>query len=326
VTDATIRLERTSKQDTNQGKTLIQMHINKTGGTTLSSILSRNFPKDATYNMDPLKDPYCVDKFRHLPEHRKDKIRHLSSHGIWGLDKDLSQPSTYITFLRDPVDRVISEYYYIISRPDHPLCGELRSKKVSLEDYVRNGMHLAWNCQTRHLRGLKRGSPPSTGPMHLSTNDLEIAKANLREYFTFGLTEKFDESLVLLKRTLGWRIRHIRYFKLNVRRNRLLKDNISRELVNLIESHNQLDMELYEFAKQLIEKWISQQGPSFKRELQIFRIYNRFYGLYGLIRNTKQASLLIGLVKLLLALGRGEVQFSYAHNKFMGRLKRTLGK
>lgn len=310
MSDAAIRTENRSKQSVNKEKTLIFFHLNKTAGTTLREILRRKFPEDVRYTT------HSVDELTIVPEEQKGEIKYLEGHFIFGLHEHLPQPSTYITLLRNPVDRVISEYYYLLSRPDYSsLHNELTSKNVkSLEDYVRIGMWYAWNYQTSSLRGIGEGSPPPYGPLPLSTEDLEIAKANLREHFmVVGLTERFDESLVLLKRALGWRIKDILYLKENVGKKRPPKRETTQEAVKLIEEHNELDIQLYEFARQMFEERISQQGSSFRRELQIFRLCNAVYGPI-------MSSMTIKGVGLLLALVRGEVSISYAYNKVYRRL------
>jgi hypothetical protein len=49
-------------------------------------------------------------------------------------------------------------------------------------------------------------------------------------------------------------------------------------VISLIESNNQLDIEPYNYARQLLEKRISAQNTAFRRELQLFRFFNNGYG------------------------------------------------
>ncbi|MFC1908577.1 sulfotransferase family 2 domain-containing protein [Chloroflexota bacterium] len=279
--DVAIQTEKQRKQHFNNDKTLINFHIFKSAGTTLDRIIERQFRQDATFFMEG-GSPQNVKKYVNLLKRILKKDRHRIKY-IWGgpffgVHKYLLGPYTYVTLLRDPVERVISEYYHVLDIPDHPAHSEVVSKNISLEDYVRNGMWLAWNAEVRHIREVPEGHF-GYGPVHLSTDDLEIAKVNLHEHYIFGLTERFDELLILLKRSFGWRTRDILYRKQQVGRIRPPKDTISAETVNLIESHNKLDRQLYEFAKQMFKERISQQGLSFRMELQIFRLCNKVNGL-----------------------------------------------
>ena len=251
-------------------KTLIFFHINKTAGTTLREILRRKFPVDSKATV------HDVDELLAIPKEERSNIQYLEGHFIFGLHEYLSQPSTYITILRDPVSRVISEYYYLISMLDDPRYAERIGKNTTLEEYSKQGMWYSWNHQTASICGIGKGFPPPYGPVPLSAKDLGVAQENLRKHFMFvGLTERFDESLVLLKRTLGWKIKDIIYLKENVGRIRPPRDGISRETLKMIQQHNELDTELYEFAKQMFEEQISQQDSSFRREVQLLRLINR---------------------------------------------------
>jgi len=146
---------------------------------------------------------------------------------------------------------------------------------------------------------------------------LEIAKANLREYFSLvGISERFDESLILLKRVLGWRTKDILYVRQNVIRDRPSKGSIDSDILKVIEQHNELDIQLYEFAKQMFEERISQQDSSFRREVQIFRLCNK---LYSLFMNNK------GVV-LILALVRGDLTISYVYSRVSGIVKAATRK
>jgi hypothetical protein len=70
----------------------------------------------------------------------------------FGLHKFFPQPCTYITILRDPVDRVISLYYFILRNPDNAVHNEVVSKNMSLKDWVSSGITtLVNNNQTRFL-------------------------------------------------------------------------------------------------------------------------------------------------------------------------------
>lgn len=280
--DAAIRKENQSKQHVNKEKTLINFHMHKTAGSTRDRIFERQFPKEASFFFSG-GSTENVQKYmnllRRLSGKERQRIRYIWGGPFFGLHKHLPRPCIYVTFIRDPVERVVSEYYFILRVQDHGAHSEVVSQNMSLEDYVRKGVWLAWNCQTRYLRGVPEGFPcfGDTGPVLLSAEDLETAKENLREHFMVGLTDRFDESLILVKRAFGWRTRDILYVSQKVDQPRPFREMISDETARLIEAHNEMDIKLYEFAKQMLEEQISQQDSSFNRELQLFRLSNRIY-------------------------------------------------
>ncbi len=256
-------------------KSLIFLHIPKAGGTTLHRIIERNYRKNVifsirAYDIDSIRK--SIDELKNLPEMQRARLKVLRGHMPFGLHEHLPQPSTYITMLRNPVDRVLSHYYYARQRPDHYLHDEAR--RMNLRDYVCSGISAELeNGQVRLLSGVKEvdginGSEPC------STETLEIAKRNLREHFAVvGITERFDEFLILLKRELGFR--NVFYIPLNITRDKKDTPNDT----SFIAEHNKLDMELYRYACKMFDEFVCQQDPLFASELERFRFWNKLYGV-----------------------------------------------
>lgn len=276
---------------------MIFLHIVKTAGTTLRSLLLPKFPGLANYYLNTALNPQCIEEFKQLSRIRKDSLGYVHAHMVpFGIHKYLSQ-ATYITILRNPVDRVISEYYFICRNPDHPAHSVV--KELRFADYVTSSVLTAQvqNTQTRIISGIGGTYQILGYEKPLTSLDLKRAKANIKKhYLLVGLFERFDETMVLLKRALGWRMRDIFYRRQNVGNNRPAVDKVAGHIINDIERYNQLDFELYEYAKQLFEKRIAEQDSSFGRELLLFRFCNKFYGsfnrrrlleIYGRIRAIK---------------------------------------
>lgn len=257
---------------------LIFFHIGKTAGTTLNTILKRNFPAESIYSMNGGENSRCSLELKTLPDENKLKIKYLHAHSVsFGTHKDLPQDSVYITFLRHPVDRVISAYRYILRDDRHPLYQKFTSQEFSLHDFVLTRTGDIESRQTRMLSGIN-GLDAISGDGPLNPSVFEAAKNNLIQHFkVVGLTERFDESLILLRRFLGWRIKDILYVKSKVAPNSFNKKNIPAETIELLEKYNQVDFELYEFAKKKFLEQIRRQGVCFWLELFVFRLYNRFY-------------------------------------------------
>ena len=100
---------------------------------------------------------------------------------------------------------------------------------------------------------------------------LEQAKHNLREELVFfGLTERFDESLVLAKRRLGFRsILYRTSGRVNTSRPR--GEEVPKELVEAAEACNRYDIELYRYATELFEAAPEREELEFEVELAALR-------------------------------------------------------
>ncbi len=328
--------KKRSKEPVNEEKTLVVFHIAKTGGNTIEMILKRKYSQDTMLRfVGGLPEDFkeSLVSLERLSEEDRRRIRCVWDGPFFGIHKYLPQSSTYFTFLRDPIKRVVSEYYWVLGRiaKDDTLRTQygVESPNMSLKNYVKNGVWRSWNCQTRILSRVPEASPPGTGPVLLTSDDLKITRENLRQYFIIGLLERFDESLILLKRTLAWKTRDILYVKKNISKKRPTEDDYSRETIELIEKHNELDIQLYEFAKQLFEERISQQDPSFRRELLTFRLLNAVFGpvmnIYDKLR-LKVAAPLLSLVKISLAGCRRKIPLSYVYQKTYDYLRHTVSR
>ena len=248
-------------------RVLIFSHIPKTAGTTLRTIISQQYPGRVIYTFRDETESIAL--FRELPEDNRAKIRVLQGHKPFGIHEYLQVPVDYITMLREPVDRVISFYYWILRWPSNDLYEKVRS--MSLGDFADSRLPQVVNQQTEFVSGLSNNS---------TAEALNVAKRNLALHYTaFGIAENFDESLLLFKRLLGWE--NIYYASQHVAKNRPAKREIPRAAIKLIEKHNFFDMELYEFAKQRLEDVIKRQGQSFRNDVRTFQRMNRIYGKFA---------------------------------------------
>ena len=94
--------------DTKNERGLIFLHIPKTAGTTLPTVIDRHYLPHATYYF--YEYPKDRNDFFALSEERRRELRVLSGHIRFGFHRFLSVPVDYITLLRDPVDLVMSLY------------------------------------------------------------------------------------------------------------------------------------------------------------------------------------------------------------------------
>ena len=276
-----------STKDKESEKSVIFLHIPKVGGTTVNKIINRQYKPNTIYRVRDDDSRHkriqdCVDEFKVLPSSEKEKIKVVMGHMGFGLHNFLPQPSVYITLLRDPVERTISYYYYVLRRPNHYLYQKVTSEKMSLKDCIHAGISIELdNSQTRIIAATKGDSDSLIPFGQCNVEMLERAKKNLQEYFIgVGLVESFDKSLLLFKKLLNWN--NIFYIKRNVTKNRPLKSDFSQETLNLIQKQNEFDLELYRYAAELFNEQVAQQGLSFEKELQKFNKHNSLYGnTYG---------------------------------------------
>jgi hypothetical protein len=198
----------------------------------------------------------------------------IKGHMAFGIHEAMPQPSTYITVLRDPVARVVSHYHYVLRHPEHYLYDAVVGASMSLGDYATSGLSVELeNGQTQLLAGLWNLR------IEITREHLETAIANLEAHVSVaGLAGRFDESLLLMRHALGWRLPL--YASENVAP-ASARTPLDRDVRAEIERRNALDCELYEHARQRLEQQIAERGAAFTRERERFR---RLNGLYAASR------------------------------------------
>ncbi|HEY0080868.1 MAG TPA: polyhydroxyalkanoic acid system family protein [Pyrinomonadaceae bacterium] len=243
------------------------LHIPKAGGQTLGEFVynqcrAEESGEDAllkagvaylTYGFLKEPDLSVPAHVRSLLQRRD--LRAVIGHFWFGLHEHVARPSNYITLLRNPLERVVSLYYYA-----------KLSETMSMEEFVTSPpFKEVDNDQTRRIAG----DDPEIGGCTSET--LRKAKENLRKHFAVvGLTERFDETLVLLKRRLGW-TREVLSYPRNVNPHRMPTASLPQAVVDAARRRNELDFELWQYASALMDEAIAAEGEAFRSELERYR-------------------------------------------------------
>jgi hypothetical protein len=274
---------------------LIFLRVPKTAGGSFYRVLVRQFREKEILDIETLvpsrdrSQPYDPDVYHRLVKERllklpeKDKVGKrlfIEAHLAYGLHEFFPQPASYVTFFRDPVKRAISHYLYVLRATAQ---GSVRDRLLELgfESYVKNKEfdRLTNNVQTRLLCG--EGGVPKEG--QLTQKDLAKAKERLRNNFAFvGITERFDESLVLAKRQFNWK--DIFYYRLNVTRYRFKPESLTPEVIKLLEEKNKFDIEIYKYACELLDEKAEGYRADLAKDIEDFKRKNTLWGKVHFLR------------------------------------------
>ena len=230
--------------------TTVFLHIPKTAGSTVRTLLSQNYRKKRTHAFSG--KPQQVDWFIEQPEKFRGSFDLIHGHHTYGIHEYVPRDCVYFTFLRNPVDRFFSDYFFAFDYPEHTLHDQIVSGEMSIVDYARLPEHEPYfdNLMTQYLVGRMFERPTS--------EDLALAKHRLEnDIAAFGITERFDDSLLLIAQTLGWR----KPFYMNKNISPKSIRDVPDEAIEHVKPFLQKDQQLYEFACELFERRVQAEGP-----------------------------------------------------------------
>jgi hypothetical protein len=234
---------------------VIFINITKCAGTTLTEwVIKKIFPRRQRLLFYDGDTRALVSLLQEMPVRRKEQLRCIAGHFAFGIHQFLPQRARYITLLREPVERVVSHFYFARRTRRHYLHEQVREGAISLKDYVEKLENIEMdNGQTRILAGIGHGGRFG----HCTQQMLDTAKGNLQQYFAaVGVSERFDDFLRLVNHRLGWGIP--RYKIKNAGHDRPQVQDVDAETRAAIIEHNQLDIELYRYAAELFEQQLNE--------------------------------------------------------------------
>jgi hypothetical protein len=194
---------------------IISVHIPKTAGSTFRRVIGQIYKPEEIFDCSMSKHH---DESKRQASASDPKIKAIHGHFHGDLFDTQFPNAKKVAWVRHPIVRIISHYYYLKSLPE---ATELDIEVMSLLDFAEHSKNLI----SKYIN-------------------------NLDSYLFVGIQEFFQEDLDELKLILGWGKTHIN----NENQNKftgyheychnILSDD---QIVNQIASYNQEDLDLYEY-------------------------------------------------------------------------------
>jgi hypothetical protein len=236
--------------ETGQASRFFFIHVQKTGGTALFKRLKHQFGERAVYpdasdgDVVTVAPQLSVDVLLERWRDRADEIRVVTGHFPLCTKDLLGGGFTTLTVLREPVARTLSylRHHQELTPADHDKSLEaIYDDEFRFQALVQNHM-VKMFCLTPGEMTDGMLTPTVFTPAHL-----DRAKGQLATVDALGLQERFDEYCEHLEARFGWQLGP------PLHANRTKPTAVSESFRARIAQDNLMDVELYDYARQLYE-------------------------------------------------------------------------
>lgn len=209
------------------------IHIPKTAGTSVRSLVASRHPG--------LRSGFVykpVDRLTAWELRRLRVAEVVYGHYSFGFHEQLGVEGRYLTFVREPVARVLSMFDQLAKVDDNSCYRRIAAGEGIVELIESHATEMLNNHMTRVLAGPVDPAPSNDPAM------LERALGNIDDAFAVvGVVERMDESMVAIAAALGWPSASQPGYE-----NRTIdaRRDVDPAARRAIEAANQLDLELYE--------------------------------------------------------------------------------
>lgn len=214
-----------------------------------------------------------------VPPPRGSHFDILCNHVIYdreSFERVLPKDTVYIGIVREPLSRFQSAMKYFSPHFILKLPGPQPLLEYSKNPLTYEPSHPRLS-QTNNRMAVEFGFPENLFPgKSLSESKSDISKYidKLDDEFKFIIiSERFDESMVLMKRYLNWSLKDVLYMDQNVAGSATNTRKIVPEAAkDDIKKFLYLDVALYKFAMERFNKQINAEGEDFTNEVKFFKL------------------------------------------------------
>ncbi len=217
---------------------VIFTHAGRTGGDTFNAVLNNVYDRKRLLHFETTMEAWT--RLRDLPDDYTSILKCIHGHGApYGIGACVNRETTYTTICRDPVNRVISQYYIYYHDSTRQMHERIHREAISLEQYAQmNQNEMASYCLGR----------PYYWPYEPHLNHLPKLFDIMESHFSFiGITEYYDETVFLAHKHFGWKELYF-WTKSLENKKRPALEEVPEQTRSLIEQLNLVDRALYNYA------------------------------------------------------------------------------
>ncbi len=265
----------------NENQQLFYVHIPKCGGTSFKNILYTFFDESEVC-------PLWAEWLLFDEEGSLEKYRFYHGHFDFDLREHFSKTPITVTFLRDPNERVLSQYYYSRNLPDADVIASTGEARYVIEKMKELDLlpllelqdplvdRYLFNLQTRQIaKGAKHGIDYDS---HAQDELLQLALMNLVDIDFIGITEQFEKSIKLFDFIFKTKNK-TETIALNKTKRSSVADIEQGRIDKAMQRYTNLDTHLYRMGGDILNSELKKAEENQKYTLQDIEIVmgNGFY-------------------------------------------------
>jgi hypothetical protein len=260
--------------EVNQGyKSALFLHIQKTAGSSIVDLARLAYGSDQVvshgdYLLPPKSLDEIVEAKGRMQSHFSDRS-FISGHFGFDFAKPLMQDRYSFTFLRDPIERVLSYYYFCRTRDPKEYEIYALTQELTLDEFLNLGLErpavkaCIWNNQAWQLANGYGHSNGRNIMSYTPSEILELAVRHLDHFSYIGFAETFEEDRNHILRAIGI-IPPSENLVSNANHGRPKANDQPETTLALLRELTQLDRALYQIAwkknKTLLGKFLKAAG------------------------------------------------------------------
>ncbi len=222
-------------------KSILFDHVPKCAGSTVNKYLTSVFPSRYVFQLSGINPEKSVLEFKNLPQEKRYKIKLILGHLAHELLEFVHEDTVPVVVLRDPIDRIISHFYYVKRTKIHYLYEKINKENIQLKDYCSSNLSSELqNHYVTHFTGLSI-SDVNNNPkeaVELAYNIL------ITKYELIGFQDRIPAFLNKLSQLANLN-KPYKNTMINRTNNRLKSDELEQSVLDNIVQENYLDIELY---------------------------------------------------------------------------------
>jgi len=213
-------------------------HLPKCGGSAFTRFLASQYLERKVFSINGCDPLVSVAEFKSLPQRKRYGYDLVAGHGANHL-LDFVHPDCFkLTVLRDPVDRIVSYYYYAKSEKAHYLYQQLKDSGMSLDEFAVSSLTTEnRNYFTCHFLGVNVAEAEKA-PDESIAKAVDVVRT---KYDAFGFLDQLDLFADTIYHLASFKGEH-KLAKTNVTKERLTIDAVSASTLKKIEDVNFLDV------------------------------------------------------------------------------------